>query len=1504
MASLADVFTDQERTNWLKAWLAIDIAKSGLEQFAENEAKVLHVNIYNTVLTGGAVACFNCQTANVLKCPSPGICNKRGANSVCKSMHDHALKQPRPCPANVCNKVLVEISKQHKFSNPSWKNTFANDWASNPWQIAKVYLPPDGYTGKSSVRDTDFNGIISFMMNCKHFDNKFSFPIASGKTHLPCILTKARDIGRTVRHTSTCKVTDTDLHDIFITLTSLLTDPQYLANDVAAQEAVRKLAQLQTDGLKLTTKEIVDLLEAAQVKLHTVENITEKAIDEMRIYIDHCRKDLSAHKDNCKKELDEHTGKCKEEFDEHRRKSAETDYEQSCKDFLRRLMAHYNDTYSNVSISNLDQSLDKPLADIYATPKIHRIEIEKNGKHVQKDRVLTYKDIFYTDDKSNRRIYLQGEPGRGKSTFSANLVNDWSNRARTSSASDGETKAFYDVFTLQKFKFLFLVTLRNSRGQTEVTQMIKKQLIDTTFSEDERADVYKLFVQIMKTEVCLVVREGLDEWVSPDGSNLAEPSMAGFQTETSTILTTSRPWKLADERIKNSQIDSLLEIEGISDPYLFSENILRCITDQTEKIHEIAEKFESFVIDRELESLSSSPMLFTLVICTWINTIDKNEHLKESSLCALYTTLLESLCKKANSATGYFNDSNPPPVHCFSSTSYIQPNIEHLDKLAEVACKLLLSTERESSIVFNDITLSNYFSQDEFTIRKTFALKAGILTNRKDKSRTGSSNSFVHKTVQELLAAYHIARNPNVIDDVVSTYLKLHRISYLELSQVLIFVCGMNISAANKLSALMDQYDVPDLYDFEDYDDPLPPPEFQKTIESGIREAAANNLDGKQLKLSHFYINKENIKDVSNIWSTNTFNAKALLIGTFEKLSSTARGEPTSHFEFNLSSCHKLERLYLSGSGLWLGGTASSATSEFPVLVLLNSADLPEGEESPPVLRSMISITMRSFTCSSVGLRCLLSTLLTLDHEVHCDLREYDIKSCANESHMYTNANMTMRKIDHDVECDLDNCDITSSEEGSLDNCDITSSEDGSRVRIMTASNNRLTMRFRYNECPGLWETLHSLNIKRLNLIEDGDWRVNNSEFMSKSLLSLTQLETLKIKVTYGNSRLWKAIYGLNIMSLSLGDGMIVSHVKSLSRSLSSLTKLETLSISFHKDSPGLWEALRGLNIKSLKLRNGHDFSVNHVESLSQCLSSLTQLETLSISVCEDNPDLWGALRGLHIKSLRLGDKFSRFTINHVESLSQSLSLLIELETLRITVSEDSRFLWKALHGLNVKSLRLGDTYYASKVKYVKSLSQSLSSLSQLEMLSIGVSVDSPGLFEILNGLNIKSLSLRIQWDSLKVNTVQSLSQSLSSLKQLETLTICVYTYIDLPLPKSLKYLNMYCRVLHPSEFRDLLNIMCVCTLKFECKLEFGCASSSPLEEYIGIKNKLEEHTHLIVKRFRIYDMRPGLGDIGIVNDDDLDYYDNTGLKALLGILTLDIINRISMRFQIIPALI
>jgi hypothetical protein len=38
--------------------------------------------------------------------------------------------------------------------------------------VAKCFLPPDGYKDKASATETDFNGIISVILNYKNFQGK------------------------------------------------------------------------------------------------------------------------------------------------------------------------------------------------------------------------------------------------------------------------------------------------------------------------------------------------------------------------------------------------------------------------------------------------------------------------------------------------------------------------------------------------------------------------------------------------------------------------------------------------------------------------------------------------------------------------------------------------------------------------------------------------------------------------------------------------------------------------------------------------------------------------------------------------------------------------------------------------------------------------------------------------------------------------------------------------------------------------------------------------------------------------------------------------------------------------------------------------------------------------------------------------------------------------------------------------------------------------------------
>ncbi|XP_052271016.1 uncharacterized protein LOC127871809 [Dreissena polymorpha] len=117
-----------------------------------------------------------------------------------------------------------------------------------------------------------------------------------------------------------------------------------------------------------------------------------------------------------------------------------------------------------------------------------------------------------------------------------------------------------------------------------------------------------------------------------------------------------------------------------------------------------------------------------------------------------------------------------------------------------------------------------------------------------------------------------------------------------------------------------------------------------------------------------------------------------------------------------------------------------------------------------------------------------------------------------------------------------------------------------------------------------------------------------------------------------------------------------VSCQDSMSQSLLSLTHLDTLSIEMDDDSLDLWEALRGLNIKCLSLCVAHGgLNVDYADSMSQSLSSLTHLDTLSIKVVVDSPGLWKALHGLNIKNLSLCVAYGGLNIDYADSMSQSL---------------------------------------------------------------------------------------------------------------------------------------------------------------------------------------------------------------------------------------------------------
>ncbi|KAH3861050.1 uncharacterized protein LOC127865851 [Dreissena polymorpha] len=109
------------------------------------------------------------------------------------------------------------------------------------------------------------------MLNCTNFQTCVSTACLSPPPpDKQCPLEKVRQIGRDVRHTANCKVTDADLQYFFLTLSTLLADPICLVHDPSATEARRKLSDLQNDRISLEDLGKL-LIEANQILTQTKE---------------------------------------------------------------------------------------------------------------------------------------------------------------------------------------------------------------------------------------------------------------------------------------------------------------------------------------------------------------------------------------------------------------------------------------------------------------------------------------------------------------------------------------------------------------------------------------------------------------------------------------------------------------------------------------------------------------------------------------------------------------------------------------------------------------------------------------------------------------------------------------------------------------------------------------------------------------------------------------------------------------------------------------------------------------------------------------------------------------------------------------------------------------------------------------------------------------------------------------------------------------------------------
>ncbi|KAL4236071.1 hypothetical protein ACF0H5_004457 [Mactra antiquata] len=454
------------------------------------------------------------------------------------------------------------------------------------------------------------------------------------------------------------------------------------------------------------------------------------------------------------------------------------------------LVQVYRRVCSMLPISPLIDDEEIDLFEVYSEPSLVQAEHFKVQNKTEKSAISSYEEIFTKNGKKCHNVYVSADAGMGKTSFCHRMCLLWS-QAHSGISSDDE-RIRDDIEFLQQFDFLFYVSLRDSNFTT-VIDLIKHQLKNVEES---------LITHVLKVRTTLILLDGLDEW-TPTESTCTLPERPLLDPRC-VYLTTCRPYKLESLKLRNRDIDHLVEITGIHGDA--AKHYVACI------VNYLNEKYDQnktpYDFQTELRRCSLHSQMCIPVICSQLIFLWFDGKLTHMSKSAVYANTLEMLFKRAME-----KHIEAPPMEnlnfkfpqCFESMNCVQRHGSLLRKICHVAFDSLLSTENSitmPSLVFTPVQLASspYFLSPEET---DYLCKIGLLSKNKVIGRLFEDQkvklSFIHKSYIEFLAALYIATDKyNNIDVIVKRWSKLE--DFFQFDHFYLLLAGLSF---DKMEYLM-----------------------------------------------------------------------------------------------------------------------------------------------------------------------------------------------------------------------------------------------------------------------------------------------------------------------------------------------------------------------------------------------------------------------------------------------------------------------------------------------------------------------------------------------------------------------------------------------------------------------------------------------------------------------------------------------------------------------------
>ena len=407
----------------------------------------------------------------------------------------------------------------------------------------------------------------------------------------------------------------------------------------------------------------------------------------------------------------------------------------------------YYDTFSKVKNVPWDESSTIQIDEIY-TP-LSWVRDHRKPSRVIKEELEDYTDMF--KDKSTRML-VYGRPGIGKSTFCKKAAYDWS-------------KALTEI--LKNFFVLILIKLRDVSDVGNIRDVLRASKLlasDGPISVDSLCD----YITNNQNKVLLIL-DGYDEYSCAKERSPILEIWKGEQLRDCHVLVTTRERK-CDELRGPSHVQ--LEIQGFKSrerKETFARKFLAGGDDLDE--------FMSYLEEKDLLDMAEIPLLLLMLCILWK---EKHHEGLLKSRADIFTQFIQTMLDHKGES------QQPMPFQKVTSTEAR----EDLSNLGKVAFEALL--QDRLYVRYSKLPLNISRSFQKLSEVGLFQM-VNVMSLNPEKGAY-----FIHKSVQEFLAAWHIKEE--VLSTKGESTPSLSKVGSFEkigkMNEVLKFTCELSAEAA------------------------------------------------------------------------------------------------------------------------------------------------------------------------------------------------------------------------------------------------------------------------------------------------------------------------------------------------------------------------------------------------------------------------------------------------------------------------------------------------------------------------------------------------------------------------------------------------------------------------------------------------------------------------------------------------------------------------------------